>query len=92
MKERVKDLNHVRCMKGEAETVLIKDKDISCRWITYFEKLMNVENGWTEVLNDVHVKTELVNEVSADELRMAVRSLKNGRAVGPDEVWKSTSR
>lgn len=79
-------------MKGEAETVLIKDKDISCGWITYFEKLMNVENGWIEVLNDVHLKTELVNEVSADELRMAVRSLKNGRAVGPDEVWKSTSQ
>lgn len=72
--------------------MLIKDEDIKDRLNTYFEKLMNEDNDWSGVYNDVLVNIGLVNKISMNEVRMAVRSMKNGKAVGPDgipvEVWK----
>nr|XP_034840839.1 uncharacterized protein LOC117996811 [Maniola hyperantus] len=53
---------------------------------------MNEENEWSGELDNVPTNLGMVEQVSIDEVRKAVQSMKNGRATGPDsipaEVWK----
>ena len=53
---------------------------------------MNEENEWSGVIKEVPVNMGLVREISVDEVKKAVRSMKNGKSLGPDgipvEVWK----
>ena len=58
----------------------------------YFEKLMNEENNREPQTEEPKVINEEVNCVSREEVKNAVRRMKKGKAVGPDElpveVWK----
>ncbi|CAH2099151.1 unnamed protein product [Euphydryas editha] len=87
-----RDINHMKCIKDEAGKILTDDEEIKGRWKRYFNKLMNEENEWRGVLENVRSNEGRVKEVSIEEVRMAVESMKNGKAVGPDgipaEVWK----
>ncbi|XP_046963282.1 uncharacterized protein LOC124532423 [Vanessa cardui] len=89
---RSRDITYIKCMKDEAGKVLCKDEEIKERWKVYFEKLMNEENDWNGVLREAQVNKGLVREISMDEVMTAVKSMKNGKALGPDdipvEVWK----
>ncbi|XP_046972435.1 uncharacterized protein LOC124539180 [Vanessa cardui] len=89
---RSRDITYIKCMKDEAGKVLCKDEEIKERWKVYFEKLMNEENDWNGVLREAQVNKGLVREISMDEVTTAVKSMKNGKALGPDdipvEVWK----
>ncbi|XP_059062170.1 uncharacterized protein LOC131854989 [Achroia grisella] len=78
--------------RNEDGETLLENDDIKARWKGYFNKLLNEENVWDDALKDVSVNIGVVNEISMDEVRKAVKSIKNGKAVGPDsipvEVWK----
>ena len=62
------------------------------RWKEYFEKLMKEENNRNPRKEEAEVVNEEVNCVSREEVKNALRRMKKGKAVGPDElpveVWK----
>ena len=60
------------------------------RWKEYFEDLMNVENKRWELAARVNGEIQRITE---DEVRTAMKKMKNGKAVGPDDIpveaWRS---
>ena len=56
------------------------------RWKEYFEKLMNEENNRDPRTVETEVVNEEVNCVSREEVKNALRRMKKGKAVGPDEL------
>ena len=86
-----KDVQHVRVLKDENGNVMVNSEAVLKRWKEYFEKLMNEENNRDPRTEEPEVNEE-VNCVSREEIKNAVRKMKKGKAVGPDElpveVWK----
>ena len=86
-----KDVQHVRVIKNENGNVMINSEAVLKRWKEYFEKLMNEENYEEPRTEEPEVVNEEVNCVSR-EVKNALRKMKKGKAVGPDElpveVWK----
>ncbi|KAG7497869.1 hypothetical protein JOB18_045303 [Solea senegalensis] len=62
------------------------------RWNEYFEELMNEENEREQRVEEMTTVNHEVADISKDEVRGALKRMKNGKAVGPDdipvEVWK----
>ena len=62
------------------------------RWREYFEGLLNEENERERRLDEVVIVNRDVHRISRDEVRTAMKKMKNGKAVGPDnipvEAWK----
>ena len=86
-----KDVQHVRVIKDENSNVMINSEAVLKRW-KEIEKLMNEENNRDPRTKEAEVVNEEVNCVSREEVKNALRRMKNGKAVGPDElpaeVWK----
>ncbi|KAK3550206.1 hypothetical protein QTP86_021237 [Hemibagrus guttatus] len=87
-----KDVQQVRVIKDRDGRVLTSEESVQRRWKEYFEELMNEENERekrVEVVNSVEQK---VDKIRKDEVRKALKRMKSGKAVGPDdipvEVWK----
>ena len=78
-------------IKDENGNVMVHSKAVLKRWKEYFEKLMNEENNRDPRTEETEVVNKEVNCVSR-EMKNALRRMKNGKAVGPDElpveVWK----
>ena len=87
-----KDVLHVRVIKDENDNVMVNSEAVLKRWKKYFEKLMNEENNRDPRTEEPEVVNEEVNCVSREEVKNALRRMKKGKAVGPDElpvkVWK----
>ena len=87
-----KDVQHVRVIKDENGNVMINSEAVLKRWKVYFEKLMNEENNREPRTEEAEVVNEEVNCVSREEVKNALKRMKKGKAVGPDElpveVWK----
>ena len=87
-----KDVQHVRVIKNENGNVMVNSEAVLKRWKEYFEKLMNEENIREPRTEEPEVVNEEVNCVSREEVKNALRRMKKGKAVGPDqlpvEVWK----
>uniref|UniRef100_A0A096M6T7 Reverse transcriptase domain-containing protein n=1 Tax=Poecilia formosa TaxID=48698 RepID=A0A096M6T7_POEFO len=81
-----KDVQQVRVIKDQDGTLLTDAKSVE-----YFEKLMNEGNERTKGEEAAPVDQE-VAKISKDEVRKALKRMKSGKAVGPDdipvEVWK----
>ena len=54
--------------------------------VVYFEKLMNEENNREPRTEEAEVVYEEINCVSREEVKNALRKIKKGKAVGPDEL------
>ena len=71
---------------------MVNSEVVLKRWKEYFEKLMNEENRREPRTEEPEVVSEEVNCVSREEVKNALRRMKKGKAVGPDElpveVWK----
>ena len=71
---------------------MVNSEAVLKRWKEYFEKLMNEENNRESRTEEAEVVKEEVNCVSREEVKNALRRMKKGKAVGPDElpveVWK----
>ena len=91
-----KGVQHVRVIKDENGNVMINSEAVLKRWKQYFEKLMNKENNREPRTEKPEVVNEEINCVSRDEVKNALRRMKKGKAVGPDElpveVWKCTGK
>ena len=87
-----KDVQHVRVIKDENGKVMVNSEAVLKRWKEYFEKLMNEENNRDPRTEEAEAVSEEVNCISREEVKNALKRMKKGKAVGPDElpveVWK----
>ena len=85
-----KDVQHVRVIKDKNGNVMVNLEAVLKRWKEYFEKLMNKENNRDPRTEEM--VNEEVNCISREEVKNALRRMKKGKAVGPDELpvefWK----
>ena len=82
----------MRVIKDENGNVMVNLETVLKRWKKYFEKMMNEENNGDPRTEEAEVVNEEVNCISREEVKNALRKMKKGEAVGPDElpveVWK----
>ena len=76
----------MRVIKDENGNVMVNSEAVLKRRKEYFEKLMNEENNREHRTEEPEVVNEEVNFVSREELKNALRRMKKGKAVGPDEL------
>ncbi|KAK3556116.1 hypothetical protein QTP70_005604 [Hemibagrus guttatus] len=81
--------------KDVQQVRFIKNRDEECvkrRWKEYFEELMNEENEREKRVERVNSVEQKVDKIRKDEVRKALKRMKSGKAVSPDdilvEVWK----
>ena len=79
------DVYQGRQIKSSDGTVLIDEDEVKMRWSAYFEQLMNVENERVE--REIGPGTERqVPEIEREEVVAAMKKMKKGKAVGPDDI------
>ncbi|KAK3518715.1 hypothetical protein QTP70_008921 [Hemibagrus guttatus] len=87
-----KDVQQVRVIKDRDGRVLTSEESVQRRWKEYFEELMNEENERENRVEGVNSVEQKVDKIRKDEVRKALKRMKSGKAVGPDdipvEVWK----
>ncbi|KAK3517676.1 hypothetical protein QTP70_015696 [Hemibagrus guttatus] len=87
-----KDVQQVRVIKDRDGRVLTREESVQRRWKEYFEELMNEENESEKRVEGVNSVEQKVDKIRKDEVRKALKRMKSGKAVGPDdipvEVWK----
>ncbi|KAK3569677.1 hypothetical protein QTP86_002626 [Hemibagrus guttatus] len=79
-------------IKDRDGRVLTSEESVQRRWKEYFEELMNEENEREKRIEGVNSVEQKVDKIRKDEVRKALKMMKSGKAVGPDdipvEVWK----
>ncbi|KAK3540495.1 hypothetical protein QTP70_032457 [Hemibagrus guttatus] len=87
-----KNVQQVRVIKDRDGRVLTSEESVQRRWKEYFEELMNEENEREKRVEEVNSVEQKVGKIRKDEVRKALKRMKSGKAVGPDdipvEVWK----
>ncbi|KAK3526662.1 hypothetical protein QTP70_030874 [Hemibagrus guttatus] len=87
-----KDVQQVRVIKDRDGRVLTSEESVQRRWKEYFEELMNEENKREKRVEGVNSVEQKVDKIRKHEVRKALKRMKSGKAVGPDdipvEVWK----
>ncbi|KAK3513035.1 hypothetical protein QTP70_000200 [Hemibagrus guttatus] len=87
-----RDVQQVRVIKDRDGRVLTSEESVQRRWKEYFEELMNEENEREKRVEGVNSVEQKVDKIRKDEVRKALKRMKSGKAVGPDdipvEVWK----
>ncbi|KAK3537114.1 hypothetical protein QTP70_002125 [Hemibagrus guttatus] len=87
-----KDVQQVRVIKDRDGRVLTSEENVQRRWKEHFEELMNEENEREKRVEGVNSVEQKVDKIRKDEVRKALKRMKSGKAVGPDdipvEVWK----
>ncbi|KAK3568940.1 hypothetical protein QTP86_020632, partial [Hemibagrus guttatus] len=87
-----KDVQQVRVIKDRDGRVLTSEESVQRRWKEYFQELMNEENEREKRVEGVNSVEQKVDKIRKDEVRKALKRMKSGKAVGPDdipvEVWK----
>ena len=85
------DFTHMKQINNE-HGVVLRDLDIIIgRWKWYFDMLLNEENP-RSIFEDEVPTEDLPQEISRNEVKVAISRRKNGKATGMDgiplEVWK----
>jgi hypothetical protein len=72
---KTKDFNQVKCIKDEADRLLVKDEEIKNRWIEYFDKLFNDEREKTAIELDDSIDTNrrFVRRIQESEVKEALK-------------------
>ena len=85
-------MEKVKWIKDEKGIVVTEDEKIRERWKQYYCTLMNEGAMGADEQRKGRVAVGGVEEVIVGEVERALRKMKSGRAVGPDdipmEVWK----
>ena len=82
---RLLDLVGVSCLKDEVGAVKVSVHDRKKIWKEHMEKLMNVENEWSDSIDAGKVEGA-VRRTQVKKVRCAVNRMKTGRASGPSRV------
>ena len=87
-----KDVQQVRMMKDKDGNVMTDEESVLRIWKEYYMGLMNEENERERRENDGKRVNLDVESISKEEVMENMQRMKNGKAVGPDdipvEVWK----
>ncbi|RJG15641.1 hypothetical protein D4A39_16580, partial [Alcanivorax profundi] len=87
-----KDVQQVRVIKDREGNVLTGDKRVMERWKEYYDEEVNKENDRESRVVEANKVEKEVERISKGEVRRALKRMKRGKAVGPDdipvEVWK----
>ena len=87
-----KDVLQVRMMKDKDGNVMTDEESVLRIWKEYYMGLMNEEHEGGRRENDGERVNLEVESISKEEVRVNMQRMKNGKAVGPDdilvEVWK----
>ena len=87
-----KDVQQVRMMKDKDGNVMTDEESVLRMWKEYYMGLMNEENERERREIDGERVNLEVESVSKEEVMENMQRMKNGKAVGPDdipvEVWK----
>lgn len=87
-----KDVQQVRLIKDREGNVITSEESVLRRWKEYFEELLNEENSRERRKEEPERIRKKVDQFRKDEVRKALKRMKSGKAVGPDdipvEVWK----
>ena len=81
-----KGIQQVRMIKDADGRLLDSEETAAKRWKEYFEVLLNEENDRELRLEEAEKVTGPVQEVDCEEVVAALRRMKRGKAVGPDET------
>ena len=87
-----RDIEQVKVIKDSDGRLLTDQESILNRWQEYFKDLMNVENNRERREGEIGTNDEEVDWITEEEVKAAMRRMKNGKSVGPDgipiEAWK----
>jgi hypothetical protein len=93
---KTRGIIHVKCIKDATERLLTKDENIKNRWREYFNKLCNKDSGSSSIELDISsddLNRQFVHRIQEFEVKDALKRMKRGKAMGPDEipieVWRS---
>jgi hypothetical protein len=93
---KMRGIIHVKCIKDAIERLLTKDENIENRWQEYFNKLFNKDSGSSSIELDISsddLSRQFVHRIQESEVKDALKRMKRGKAMGPDEipieVWRS---
>jgi hypothetical protein len=93
---KTRDIFQVKFIKDETERLLTKDEDINNKWQEYFDKLFNEDGGSSSIELDISsddLNRQFVRRIQESEVKDALKRMKGGKAMGPDEipieVWRS---
>ncbi|PWZ04046.1 DNA mismatch repair protein MSH5 [Zea mays] len=92
---KTRDVNQVKCIKDEANQLLVKNEEMKNRWKEYFNKLFNGGNESSTIELDEPFDDNnrgFVRRIQEYEVKEALKRMKVGKAMGPDgipiEVWR----
>jgi hypothetical protein len=91
---KTRDFNQVKCIKDEADRLLVKDEEIKNKWREYFDKLFNDKSEKTAIELDDSIDTNrrFVRRIQESEVKEALKKMKTGKALGSDdipiEIWR----
>lgn len=79
------DRQAVNMIKDKDGKILTEEEAIRDRWKSYFEELLNVENG-REPLKEAAPVEGPESEITRREIELAIRQMKNNKAPGPSGI------
>ena len=85
MKKDDKDIEEGRCMKGKDGNLGFSEKDRKRTWKNQMEEIMNKENDW-DYMTTARMVEGPIRNVPREEMAIAIKVMKPGRAAGPSEV------
>ena len=81
MKEAYKNTKRVNVIKDQIGEMLTDEVKIKEKWRKYFSNILNVENA-REQLGEVPAVEGPVQDISREEVKKAIESMKKGKAAG----------
>ena len=66
--------------------MLVGEEEVKRRWVEYYEELLNRDEP-EDPVDEYPPNLDVMMEPSADMILAAIRSLKNNKAAGTDDIW-----
>jgi hypothetical protein len=87
MVKRNKDVVGGGCMKDKDGKVVVEEEGLKEIWRSHFDRISNEEYKWDKtMLEGGDTVSGPIDEISCQEVRVAVRKMKSGKAAGPSGV------
>jgi hypothetical protein len=85
---KTRDFNQVKCIKDEADRLLVRDEEIKNRWRVSFDKLFNDESEKIAIELDDSIDTnrQFVQRIQESEVKESLKKMKTGKTLGPDDI------
>ena len=76
----------MRVIKSNNGEVMVEEEKVKQRWKEYFDNLLNQENPREQRETRAEEIERDVEDISAEDVRDALRRMKKGKAQGPDKI------